>query len=163
MIFISAALVHKTLTHVTNLKHLGQNRYSTEVNIIELWFLQHRQYIIHCMHWHSKMCRIGTSILFIVNWCVCGEIYLPSTMEKEENSSSLWYLRKLQISIQQTVGMSLWCCRWALFHSFWWVCASLLKDKIIFRIFPSPFDSHFSQKLLGASKGQSRAWVPPLA
>lgn len=89
MIFISAALVHKTLTHVTNLKHLGQNRYSTEVNIIELWFLQHRQYIIYCMHWHSKMCHIGTSILFIVNWCVCGEIYLPSTMEKEENSSSL--------------------------------------------------------------------------
>ena len=36
-----------------NLKNLGQNHYSTEVNIIELWLLQSKYYIIHCMYWHS--------------------------------------------------------------------------------------------------------------
>lgn len=43
----------KASTHVPNLKNLGQNHYSTEVNIIELWLLRSKYYIIHCMYWHS--------------------------------------------------------------------------------------------------------------
>lgn len=74
----------KASTHVTNLKNLGQNHYSTEVNIIELWLLQHRQYIICCMHECSlpngNLNACSKKGTLCCQLAVRGEIYLPSEL-----------------------------------------------------------------------------------